>query len=437
MPHTFPPTSPLIHRRELLRRLGVLSAGLLAGCGGSRSGTPGFTLTPVDEAWLEELERASFRFFVECAHPQTGLVKDRSLAERNDGRDVASIAATGFGLTGLCIADQRGWLPSGEAEARVRRTLGFLHDGLPQEHGWFYHFVNWQTGARVWKCELSSIDTALLLAGVMTCREHFAHPEIKRLATAIFDRVDWRWMTNGGPLLRMGWKPESGFLEAKWDDYCEHMLLYLFALGASQNALPAETWRAWGRPVTEYGGSRYVSVAAPLFVHQYSHAWFDFRGQRDEFLDYFANSVTATRVHRQFCLDLRPEFPHFAEDLWGISASDSKGGYVAWGGPPRQGPLDGTLVPCAVAGSLPFAPAECLRCLQAMRTRFGERLWSHYGFRDAFNPANGWYAPDVIGIDLGITLLMAENLRTGFVWRTFMKNPEAQRGLARAGFRAG
>ena len=322
-----------------------------------------------------------------------------------------------------------------QARERVWLTLRFLRHQLPTEHGFCFHFISWRTGERVWQCELSSIDTALLLAGVLTCRAYFEDAEIKQLATVIFDRVDWRWMAPDGLLLRMGWKPESGFLESVWNGYCEHLVLYLLAIGAGQHALPPEAWRAWSRPYIEYGGRRYVSVAAPLFVHQYSHAWFDFRGRRDEFLDYFDNSVTATRVHRQFCLDLRPEFPHFAEDLWGITASDSATGYVAWGGPPRQGPLDGTLVPCAAGGSLPFLPAESIRCLRTMRERFGERVWCRYGFRDAFNPVTGWLAPDVIGINVGITLLMAENLRSGFVWRTFMANPEARRGIERAGFR--
>ena len=427
----------ILNRRQMLGRLALAGAGALAGCQSpqpDQRGTPA-AFSAADDAWLEELERACFRFFDECAHPETGLVKDRSLADRNDEREVASIAATGFGLTALCIADARGWLPRGEAEARVRRTLRFLRDKLPVEHGFFFHFVNWRTGARVWECELSSIDTALLLAGVMTCRSYFHDAEIGRLATTIFDRVDWRWMAAGGPLLRMGWKPESGFLEAVWDGYCEHMMLYLFAIGARCNALPPSTWREWHRPWIEYQGYRFVSVPAPLFVHQYSHAWFDFRGRRDAVLDYWQNSVTATLAHRRFCLDLRPEFPHFTEQIWGITASDSASGYVAWGGPPRQGRLDGTVVPCAAGGSVAFCPAECLPCLRAMREQYGDRIWRRFGFRDAFNPATGWLDPDVIGIDVGITLLMAENLRTGFVWRTFMANPEAQLGMSRAGFR--
>ena len=426
-----------VTRRELLRCLGVLAAAGLTGCRPALPVDRGWKLSRADDRFLEDLERVTFRFFDECAHPQTGLVKDRARADGHDDREIASIAATGFGLTALCIADWRGWLAEGHARERVGRTLRFLRDALPEEHGFFFHFVNWRTGERLWHCELSSIDTALLLAGVLTCGAYFNDAEIRALAKAIYDRVDWQWMAHGSLLLRMGWKPESGFLDSSWHAYSEHMLLYLLAIGADKHALAPEAWRAWGRPWVEYDGLRYVSGAAPLFIHQFSHAWFDFRGRHDAFLDYFRNSVTATRAHRQFCLDLRGEFPQFEEDLWGITSSDSAQGYVGWGGPPREGPLDGTLVPCAAAGSLPFLPAECLRCLQTMRSRFGDRVWRHYGFVDAFNPGTGWFNPDVIGIDAGITLLMAENLRTGFVWRVFMKNPEARHALRLAGFVAG
>jgi hypothetical protein len=423
-----------ITRRELLRRLAILSVAGVAGCRKEARPSAPFVLSRADDEFLDDLERASFRFFEECSHPQTGLVKDRSSADRNDEREIASIAATGFGLTALCIADKRGWISPQSARERVRLTLGYLRDQLPNEHGFFFHFINWRTGERLWKCELSSIDTALLLAGVLTCRAYFADPEINALAKGLYERVDWRWMACGGLILRHGWKPESGFLDSSWSAYSEHMLLYLLAIGAEQHALSPESWKAWRRPWVEYKGRRYVSVEAPLFIHQYSHAWFDFRGVHDEFLDYFDNSVTATRVHRQFCIDLREEFPHFTEDIWGITASDSVHGYVAWGGPPRHGRLDGTLVPCAAAGSLPFLPSECLGCLRTMRERFGDRAWRRYGFVDAFNPGTGWFGPDVIGIDVGITLLMAENLRTGLVWHSFMANPEARRGMQLVGF---
>jgi hypothetical protein len=182
----------------------------------------------------------------------------------------------------------------------------------------------------------------------------------------------------------------------------------------------------------EYEGMRYVGSFAPLFVHQYSQAWFDFRSRRDKYADYFQNSVTATEVHRRFCLELAKQFPDYGDDLWGITASDSQNGYVVWGGPPAVGPIDGTVVPSAAGGSLPFLPGPAMRVLKFIRNHY-PAAWSKYGFVNAFNPLKSWYDSDVIGIDTGITMLMAENLRTGFVWNTFMKSPEAQRGMQRAG----
>ncbi|MCI0623601.1 MAG: hypothetical protein L0387_18400 [Acidobacteria bacterium] len=392
-------------------------------------------LTKEDDAFLEELERASFQYFWDQASPRTGLVKDRAKVNGADPRDVASIAATGFGLTAICIAEKRGFVSAEKARQRVLATLQFFRKRMLHQRGFFYHFVNVHSGERVWRSEVSSVDTAILLCGVLTCRQHFQDPEIRQLARQIYERVDWPWMLAGGKTLSHGWKPEVDFLKHRWSTYCELMMIYLLGLGSATHPLPAETWDAWKRPIFEYEGVRYIGSDAPLFVHQYSHAWFDFRGKRDRYANYFANSVIATDVHRRFCIALGKEFPHFGGDLWGITASDSARGYVVWGGPPAMGPLDGTLVPCAAGGSLPFLPRESLRTLRAMRERFGERVWSRYGFVDAFNPATQWYNPDVIGIDVGITMLMAENARTGFVWETFTKNPEVQRGMERAGFK--
>lgn len=428
----------MINRRTFLWHAGPLLLGvpsLLCGrAAETEQPSPSSALERADEAFLDEIQRQTWLFFDECAHPTTGLVKDRALAIGGDTRTVSSIAATGFGLTALCLAAQRGWLSAVQAEERAVRALDFLRNHLPHEHGFYYHFVDWADGRRVWQCELSSIDTALLLAGVLTCRQRFSNPRIQNAATAIFDRVDWNWMLDGGTTFAHGWKPESGFLKARWDTYCEHMLLYLLALGANR-PIPATCWHAWKRPTFNYEGFRYINVAAPLFVHQYSHAWFDFRGRRDAYADYFENSVIATRAHRHFCAALQSRFPHFGADLWGITASDSAHGYVAWGGPPAHGPLDGTIVPCAAAGSLPFLPGACLRCLRAIRDRYGAKAWQRYGFVDALNPATGWHARDVVGIDAGITLLMAENARSGGVWDLFMRNPEARRGLEQAGFK--
>lgn len=391
--------------------------------------------TQAHHQFLDELQRASFRYFWEAADPNTGLVKDRSKADGPDVREVASVAATGFGLSALCIAHEREFVPRQDIERRVLATLRFLWTGLPHEHGFFYHFINMRSGERVWKCELSTIDSAILFCGVLTAQQHFTNSEIRRLATQIYERVDWPWMLVESNLLCHGWKPETGFLKARWNEYCELMMLYLLAIGSPTHPIPPESWKAWNRPVFEYKGVKYINPKAPLFVHQYSHAWFDFRGKRDQFADYYENSVVATKAHRFFCMNLRERFSHFSEDLWGITASDSAKGYTAWGGPPEHGKIDGTVVPCAAGGSLPFLPNETLKVLRTMRERYGDKVWKRYGFVDAFNPETRWYNPDVIGIDVGITLLMAENLRTGFVWKTFMKNPEMRRAMELAGFK--
>lgn len=387
-----------------------------------------------EEKLLRELVEAGVRYFWECADSGTGLVKDRARADGEpDRRKIGSIAATGFGLTALCIAHHHKLLP--EAEERVLNTLKFIWEKLPNEHGFFYHFVDIQTGDRLWKCELSSIDTALLMCGMLTCRAYFQNPGIRRLAKNIYERVDWKWMLNGGECLSHGWKPETGFLKNRWDAFCEHMLLYLLAIGSPTHPIPASAWHAWRRPVFEYEGLRYITVAAPLFIHQYSQAWFDFREMRDRYADYHQNSVTATQAHRRFCINLRDRFPMFGEDLWGITASDYAKGYKAWGGPPEHGRLDGTLVPCAAAGSIPFMPRETLHTLGQMHERFGPKVWKRYGFIDAFNPHTGWFAPDVIGIDVGIAVLMAENARSGSLWKWFARNPEVRRAMEKAGFR--
>jgi len=396
---------------------------------------PKITLTPEDIQLLDDVTRSGTCYFWEQANPETGLVKDRcnARAATTDNTVVASIAATGFGLTALCIGESRNYLSYSEAANRVVTTLRFLWKKLANHRGFFYHWADVHTGERIWDSEISSVDTAILLCGILTARAHFNNREITMLASAIFNRVDWSWLSEDTALLPHGWMPEVGFLPYRWDDYSELMMMYLLGMGSSVHPLREETWNAWKRTIFDYEGLRYIGSFAPLFVHQYSQAWFDFRGKRDRYADYFKNSVIATEAHRRFCLELAERFPDYGEDLWGITASDSAEGYVVWGGPPEIGPIDGTVVPCASAGSLPFAPQAALRVLHNMRNRY-PFAWSGYGFVDAFNPLKNWYDTDVIGIDVGISVLMAENLRSGFVWRTFMKNPEAQRGMKRAGF---
>jgi hypothetical protein len=394
-----------------------------------------YVLSPEDDSFLNELEKANFQFFWDQAHPQTGLVKDRcNVRAASDGGVATSIAATGFGLSAICIGHSRGFVSHGEAIERVIATLSFLWSKMPTHRGFFYHWAHATTGERIWDSEVSSVDTAILLCGVLTCRQHFRYREITRLAYAIFNRVDWKWLSEDTSLLPHGWTPEGGFLPYRWDYYSELMMMYLLGLGSSVHPLPIQTWHAWKRITFEYHGMRYIGSYAPLFVHQYSQAWFDFRGKRDRYADYFKNSIVATEAHRRFCVELAGQYPHYSDDLWGITASDSVNGYVVWGGPPEMGPIDGTVVPSAAAGSLPFLPQATLRVLKNMKNRYGARAWSRYGFVNAFNPKTNWYDSDVVGIDTGITMLMAENLRTGFVWNTFMKNAEALRALELAGF---
>jgi len=392
-------------------------------------------LSVQDDQFLDALERANFRFFWEQANPQTGLIKDRCNVRVPDTNVAASIASTGFGLTAICIGEKRGFVSHAEARQRVLATLSFLWHKLPTHRGFFYHFANINTGERIWDSEASSVDTAMLLCGILTCRQHFEDQTIADLAHAIFDRVDWTWLSEDTSLLPHGWNPEIGFLPYKWDLYSELMMMYLLGMGSSSHPLHSEAWFAWKRTVFEYDGLRYIGSFAPLFVHQYSQAWFDFRGKRDRYADYFENSVIATDVHRRFCVELNDKFPDYSNALWGITSSDSDKGYVAWGGPPAMGPIDGTIVPAAAGGSLPFLPAATMRVLRTIRDHY-PKAWSPYGFVDAFNPLKDWYDTDVIGIDTGITMVMAENARTGFVWETFMKNKEAQRGMSIAGFKS-
>jgi hypothetical protein len=399
------------------------------------SSPPLAILSPDDDKLLDDIERAGVCYFWEQANPDTGLVKDRcnARAATTDNSIVASIAATGFGLTALCIGQNRQYVSYSEASGRVLATLRFLWKKLANHRGFFYHWADIHSGERIWDSEVSSVDTSILLCGILTARSYFHDREITELATEIFNRVDWSWLSEDTALLPHGWMPEVGFLPYRWDYYSELMMMYLLGLGSSIHPLREETWNAWKRTIFDYEGLRYVGSFAPLFVHQYSQAWFDFRGKRDHYADYFKNSAIATEAHRRFCIELAPRFPDFSDSLWGITASDSEHGYVVWGGPPEIGPIDGTVVPSAPAGSLPFLPQATLRVLHHIKNHY-PFTWTNYGFVDAFNPLKNWYDTDVIGIDVGISVLMAENLRSSFVWNTFMKNPEARRGMDRAGF---
>lgn len=389
-----------------------------------------------DAAFLDEMQQRAVRFFIEHSDAATGLTRDRAPADGSRATAPSSIAATGFALTAWGIADARGWLPAGEARARVRTTLRFVAEHHAHEHGLFYHFVEPTTGARAWHSEASTIDTALFLQGAIFAREYFHDEEITELVDRIYARVDWQWALNGGATLSHGWRAEGGFIPHRWDSYAESSGMYLLGLGAPRAPLPAGSWDAIRRDARATHAGRTFIQCGPLFTHQFAHGWFDFRGKRDAYADYWQNSVDATLAQREWSAHQSSRYAHWSADVWGLTASDSAHGYLAWGtpGPAEPDRSDGTLVPCAPGGSLPFAPRECLTALRRMRELGGDGLWGRYGFADAFNPQTGWVASDVIGIDLGIMLVMAENLRSELVWKNFMRAPEVQRGLRRAGF---
>ncbi len=405
---------------------------------------PTAAISKEDDAFLEDLQKRTFQYFWDHSDPNTGLTLDRTStagvpwAPGTSHHKVATIAATGFALSGYRIAADRGWVTRERAKARARNTLDFFANKQEHKNGWFYHFVDQQTGERRWNTELSSIDSALLLGGVLTARKCFADDkEIVDLATKIYDRVDFQWMLNGDPyLLSHGWRPERGWIPLRWHDYSEDSILYLLAMGSKTKPIPAQAWYARERNWQEYKGYRYLGGGSPLFIHQFSHAWVDFRNKREHkspFVDYFENSIQATRAQRDFMAnDLSKEFPKYGPNMWGLTASDFKGGYTAWGGPPRHQATDGSIVPYGAAGSLMFTPELSLPALKAMKAEYGDKVYGKYGFADAFNPHNGWVAKDVLGIDLGITLLSIENLRSGKVWHWFMQNDEIRRAMRRA-----
>lgn len=412
---------------------------LPAGAAAMSGATPAKpVLSRADDDLLDDISHRAFRYFWEQADARTGLALDRT---RNSGdktpgrsREVASLASTGFALTALSIGSRRGWRPAAAIEGRVRNTLRYLGDAQENVRGWFYHFVDTHSGERVWKSELSTIDTALLLAGVLTAQQCFlADAEIARMAQEIFERVDFAWMLEPSTnCLRMGWRPETGFLRATWSDYRENLILSLLAVASPTFPVSASTWYAFERDPVVFEDYRFVG-AGPLFTHQFSHAWIDLRGRRDGpplECDYFRNSVVATLAHRAYCLSLRSMFPGYSENIWGVTPSDSEIGYLGWGGFSRHD-LDGTVVPCASAGSLMFTPGISLAALHTMRDRFEDYAFGRYGFSDAFHPISRWVDPDVVGIDLGITLLSAENLRSGAVWNWFGSQPNVRQAMSR------
>jgi len=351
-----------------------------------------------------------------------------------------------------------------------RLPQGAASKGISGYKGFYYHFLKIPGGEREWRCELSSIDTALLLAGVLFCQSYFDHVDIieyriRQLADSLYLRVDWKWFLADRPGLVTGWSPEKGFWPHIWDGYDEAMILYILALGSPAGALEKEVWHVWTKPYVwgEYYGYEYTSFP-PLFGHQFSHCWIDFRGIQDDYMrkkgiDYFENSRRATLAQRAYAIENPRGFRDYSADVWGLTACDGPKDTVFvidgvrrefWSYRARGCAFDfveddGTIAPYASGSSIVFAPVQCTSALKHMRHRYGHLIWTKYGFLDSFNPTfvtshtgrDGWVNRDFLGIDQGPMVIMLENQRTGLVWRTMKKNPYIVTGLRRAGFRGG
>ena len=401
-------------------------------------------------ALLDTLQHTAFDYFWNEANASTGLVKDRSTLS-----SPSSIAALGFGLSAICIGIDHGWVSRDAGRARVLTALqtlwtqpqGSALSGTIGYKGLYYHFLDMSTALRTWDSELSTIDTALLFAGVIDTKQYFDTPDpgdvqVRALADSIYYRANWEFMRNFAPSIYMGWKPGTGFSGfGQWIGYNEAMILFILALGSPTHPVPATTWTAWtsGYNWSTQFGQTYV-IFPPLFGHQYSHCWIDFRSIYDSYMTnrgitYFENSRRATLAQRAYCIANPFNRTGYGPNLWGLTASDGPTGYNARGAPPAQND-DGTISPTAVGGAVAFAPEVAIPALHNLYDTYGTQLFSTYGFKDAFNLTSNpdWYDTDWLGIDQGPIIVMIENYRTGKVWQRFMANPDIQRGLQRAGF---
>lgn len=423
---------------------------------------------------LDELERNTFRYFWDLSNPANGLVPDST--KKNAP---SSITATGFGLACLPVAAERGWISREDAAARARTTLRTFWYGPGENElsaighrGFFYHFLDMESGRRARRCELSTIDTTFLVAAGLTAGLYFdgdgeVESEIRELADLLYRRADWRWALAGNEAVCHGWRPETGFLPYHWRGYNEALLLYALALGSPTYPIPASSYGAW---TETYRWKKLYGIeflfGASLFIHQLSHMWIDFRGIQDAFMrekgiDYFENSRRATIVQQQYAIRNPRGFDGYGEFVWGISASDGPGpvirtiagkerrfwDYRARGVP--WGPDDGTLTPWAVVASLPFETGLVARTIDEIDRRYPE-MSSEFGYKFSFNPtfspegpdakgsdSKGWIASGYYGLDQGPVVLMIENFRTGMIWELMRRCPYLVQGLERAGFRGG
>lgn len=415
---------------------------------------------------LRALQRRAFDYFVAEANPANGLVRDSDRAE-----SPASIAAVGMGLSAYVVGVERGWMRRADGVARTLAALRFFRDAphgpepdATGHRGFYYHFLDMESGRRVWRCELSTIDTTLLIAGALTSAAYFdldtpAEREIRDAADELYRRVDWAWACDGGLAVSLGWRPGRGFIPYHWTGYNEALPLYVLGLGSPTHPLSSASYDAW---LSTYAWKRLYGhefvYAGPLFVHQLPHVWLDLRGVADPYMrthdsDYFENTRRATLVQREYAIRNPKGFAGYGADVWGLSASSGPGtgerltaeapfwGYRARGVP--WGPDDGTLSPGAVLASLPFAPEEVLSAIAVMRERY-PAIESRYGFRCSLNPScpaeNGsgvWIAAHHHGIDLGPIVVGIENHLTGWFWELMRRSEPFSAGLQRAGFGGG
>ena len=423
----------------------------------SQESLPSVTLSTVpnpfasNDAFLDYVQQANFDYFWYAANPANGLVPDRMV--NSSAPSACSIAAVGFGLTAIGIGVDHGWITRTQAVARVLTTLNtFLSgpqgpgtSGVIGYNGWFYHFLDMNTALRASGSELSSIDTTLLLSGILYSKQYFNgtnadETSIRTMADAIFNRVNWTFMAQGTDAVAMGWQPTTGFTGyGNWVGYDEGMILYLLGLGTATNPLPASAWNYWtsGYTWVTYYGESFVPFP-PLFGHEYSHCWIDFRHIADAYMTnqnstYFENSRRAALAQQSYCIANPLGWVGYGSNVWGLTACDGPTGYNAHGAPPALND-DGTIAPTAPGGAMAFAPDISLPTLQYLYSHGRTALWTQYGFIDAFNQSVSWYDTDELGIDQGPIVIMIENYRTQRPWRLFMQNAEIQRGLQQAGF---
>lgn len=420
-----------------------------------------------DDELLDRCQRAAFGYFLERYDPESGLTADTS----REGSP-ASIAVVGFALSCYPVGVERGWIARADAAARALVTLRFFWNSLQNTRpdatgykGFYYHFLDMKTGKRVWQSEVSTIDTALLLAGALTAGVYFAEDtpseiEIRALAAAIYRRADWEWARGGQATVRHGWKPRSGYLHYGWEGYSEAMLLYVLGLGSPSHPLSDDSFAAW---TASYQWETIYDIdylyAGPLFIHHFSQAWIDFDGVRDRFMhekgcDYFENSRRAAYVHREYARRNPHGFVGYGEDCWGLTACDGPDsmtlgggrakrhplGYAARGAP--YGPDDGTIGPCAALASLPFAPKIALSALRHFHSHYPEMIRDSRlpsGFNPTLGAAGqaGWVSEGHFGLDQGIVVLMIENYRSRLIWNLMRQCPYVAVGLRRAGFSGG